>query len=381
MPVDHPTSIPELLNTPDDSRSSSEKTGKRAKTHSGPAATDKTTAPNNQASSNTHCGLVAIVGRPNVGKSTLLNRLLGQKLSITAHKPQTTRHAILGVHTVGDTQAIFTDTPGIHVKGKRMLNQVLNRTAANSMHGVDVVVFVVQAMAWNEHDERALTLVRQAAGPDVSLFVFVNKVDLVDKKQQLLPFLSSLQLPLASDSKTKDSNADHGGNEVFATVEVMPGSARAGTAVDILESKVLAALPKGPFQFDADDLTDRSSRFLAAEHVREQLTRLLSDELPYSLTVEIEQFAEEPDLLRIGAVIWVEKDSQKGIVIGKGGERLKAVGSRSRQSMEKLFGSKVFLQLWVRVKTGWADDERALNSLGYGGEAKPAVKSSSSRKR
>jgi len=168
---------------------------------------------------------------------------------------------------------------------------------------------------------------------------------------------------------------------VFATVEVMPGSARAGTAVDILESKVLAALPKGPFQFDADDLTDRSSRFLAAEHVREQLTRLLSDELPYSLTVEIEQFAEEPDLLRIGAVIWVEKDSQKGIVIGKGGERLKAVGSRSRQSMEKLFGSKVFLQLWVRVKTGWADDERALNSLGYGGEAKPAVKSSSSRKR
>ena len=267
-----------------------------------------------------------------------------------------------------------------------MLNQVLNRTAANSMHGVDVVVFVVQAMAWNEHDERALTLVRQAAGPDVSLFVFVNKVDLVDKKQQLLPFLSSLQLPTdvessVAESTTGESTDDAGKQAVFAHVEVMPGSARAGTAVDILESKVLAALPPGPFQFDADDLTDRSSRFLAAEHVREQLTRLLSDELPYSLTVEIEQFVEEANLLRIGAVIWVEKDSQKGIVIGKGGERLKAVGSRSRQSMEKLFGSKVFLQLWVRVKTGWADDERALNSLGYGGEAEPAVKSSSARKR
>jgi len=352
--------MPELLNTPDKPTSSSDKTGKSAESNTGQQAGSKTTSSKRLTSTATRCGLVAIVGRPNVGKSTLLNRLLGQKLSITAHKPQTTRHAILGVHTVGNTQAIFTDTPGIHVKGKRMLNQVLNRTAANSMHGVDVVVFVVQAMAWNEHDDRALTLVRQAAGPDVSLFVFINKVDLVDKKQQLLPFLSSLQLPVAAGSNTDVDN-----NEVFAQVEVMPGSARAGTAVDILESKVLAALPEGPFQFDADDLTDRSSRFLAAEHVREQLTRLLSDELPYSLTVEIEQFVEEPDLLRIGAVIWVEKDSQKGIVIGKGGERLKAVGSRSRQS----------------IKSGWADDERALNSLGYGGEAEPAVKSTSSRSR
>ena len=328
MATAYPLLMPELLNTPEDPKSSSEKTGKSAQnsTVDGAGGTSTTTSkssmsPKGETATDTRCGLVAIVGRPNVGKSTLLNRLLGQKLSITAHKPQTTRHAILGVHTVGNTQAVFTDTPGIHVKGKRMLNQVLNRTAANSMHGVDVVVFVVQAMAWNEHDERALTLVRQAAGPDVSLFVFVNKVDLVDKKQQLLPFLSSLQLPTdvessAAESTAVDSNDDAGQHAVFAHVEVMPGSARAGTAVDILESKVLAALPPGPFQFDADDLTDRSSRFLAAEHVREQLTRLLSDELPYSLTVEIEQFVEETDLLRIGAVIWVEKDSQKGIVIG-----------------------------------------------------------------
>jgi len=213
---------------------------------------------------------------------------------------------------------------------------VLNRTAANSLHGVDVIVWVIQALAWNEHDERARSFIETAAEARIPLFVFVNKVDVVEPRSALLPFLSSLQLP------------------------------GQGTAVDDLQALIFDALPRAPHQFDEDDLTDRSSRFLAAEHVREQLTRLLSDELPYALTVEIEQFVEEPNLLRIGAVIWVEKDSQKGIVIGKGGERLKDVGTRARQSLQKLFDQKIFLQLWVRVKAGWADDERALQSLGYG---------------
>lgn len=301
---------------------------------------------------------MAIVGRPNVGKSTLLNRLIGQKLSITAHKPQTTRHTILGVNTRDNIQAIYIDTPGIHVHGKRALNQVLNRTAANALHGVDAIVMVVQAMAWNEHDERVLSMVNIAleqAETELPVYLFVNKVDLVERKNDLLPFLSKLPMP----------GADTGEHGIEHTVEVIPGSARQRTAVDTLQAALFAKLPAAPFVYDEDELTDRSSRFLAAEHVREQLTRQLSDELPYALTVEIEQFAEEAGLMRIGAVVWVEKESQKGIVIGKGGEKLKAVGSRARQSMETLFGQKVFLQLWVRVKAGWADDERALHSLGY----------------
>ena len=323
--------------------------------------TDKQTEP-------TRCGTVAIVGRPNVGKSTLLNRLVGQKLSITAHKPQTTRHAILGVHTHEHVQAIYVDTPGIHKHGKRALNQVLNRTAANSLHGVDVIVWVIQALAWNEHDERARSFIETAAETRIPLFVFVNKVDVVEPRSALLPFLSSLQLPGALQTVGGESaeNPDSDQGALFNKVEIIPGSARQGTAVDDLQALIFEALPNAPHQFDEDDLTDRSSRFLAAEHVAEQLSRLLSDELPYALTVEIEQFVEEPNLLRIGAVIWVEKDSQKGIVIGKGGERLKDVGSRARQSLQKLFDQKIFLQLWVRVKAGWADDERALQSLGYG---------------
>ncbi len=304
-----------------------------------------------------HCGNVAIVGRPNVGKSTLLNRLIGQKLSITARKPQTTRHAIIGVSTVDSYQAVYLDTPGIHQQGKRALNQVLNRTAANSLHDVDVVVWVIQALGWNEHDERARKFVEAAAHADVPLFMFINKVDRVEPRNRLLPFLDSLPVPEGADSEENPAT--------YSRVEVIPGSALKGTAVDVLQKQIFDALPEAPFRFAEDDLTDRSSRFLAAEHVREQLTRQLSDELPYALTVEIEQFNESPDLLRIGAVIWVEKDSQKGIVIGKKGERLKEVGSRARQSLQQLFERKVFLQLWVRVKAGWADDERALQSLGY----------------
>ena len=291
----------------------------------------------------TRCGIVSIAGRPNVGKSTLLNRLVGQKLSITAHKPQTTRHSILGIHTEGDRQVVYVDTPGIHVDGRRKLNQVLNRTASAALHDVDLVLLLVQAMVWNEDDRRAFELV---AGSGVPFLVVVNKVDTVHRREALLPFLASLPAH-------------------ERLLEVLILSARSGNGVDALERAIDARVPEGEWRYGEDELTDRSSRFLASEAVREQLTRLLSAELPYALSVEIETFEESPKLLRIGAVIWVEKTSQKGIVIGKGGERLKEVGQRARGSMENLFERQVFLELWVRVKEGWADDDRALRSLGY----------------
>ncbi len=292
-----------------------------------------------------YCGTVSIVGRPNVGKSTLLNHLIGQKLSITAHKPQTTRHSILGIHTAGEHQILYVDTPGIHVSGQQRLNRVLNRTASNALHGVDLVLLLVQAMSWGDDDQRAWDLV---AASEVPFLLVVNKVDQVKRKEDLLPWLA--ELPQHERCE-----------EVFLI------SAKKGNGVDALETAITSRLPEAPWQFDADELTDRSSTFLAAEAVREQLTRYLSQELPYALTVEVEQFVETPELLRIGAVIWVGKESHKGIVIGKGGARLKEVGRRSRESMEALFGQKVFLELWVRVKSGWADDERALQSLGYEG--------------
>lgn len=291
----------------------------------------------------TSCGVVSIAGRPNVGKSTLLNKLIGQKLSITAHKPQTTRHSILGIQTDGDRQVIYVDTPGIHVSGTQKLNQVLNRTASSSLHDVDVVILLIQAMVWNDDDQRAYDLVSNSGAP---FFIAINKIDTIKHKKDLLPFLTKIP----SHKRLQ---------------EVMLISARKGAGVDALVAGVHKHIPEGPWQFDADDLTDRSSRFLAAEAVREQLTRMLSAELPYALSVEIETFEESPALLRIGAVIWVDKASQKGIVIGKGGSQLKEVGSRSRSTLETLFDCKVFLQLWVRVKEGWADDERALRSLGY----------------
>ncbi|MFK7996973.1 MAG: GTPase Era [Granulosicoccus sp.] len=291
----------------------------------------------------TYCGVVSIAGRPNVGKSTLLNHLVGQKLSITAHKPQTTRHSILGIHTEDDRQVIYVDTPGIHVTGTQKLNQVLNRTASSSLHDVDIVVLIIQSMVWNDDDQRAYELVSNSGVP---FFIAVNKIDTVKHKKELLPFLTRIP----SHERLQ---------EVFLI------SARKGQGVDALTQAVGKLIPEAPWQFAEDELTDRSSRFLAAEAVREQLTRLLSAELPYALSVEVETFEQTPGLLRIGAVIWVAKNSQKRIVIGKGGSQLKEVGTRARSSLETLFDNKVYLQLWVRVKEGWADDERALRSLGY----------------
>ncbi len=296
----------------------------------------------------TRSGVVSIAGRPNVGKSTLLNRFVGQKLSITAHKPQTTRHSLLGISTIDDVQIAFVDTPGIHVGAKQRLNQVLNRTASNALHGVDLALLMVQAPVFNDDDQRAWDVVVAA---DVPFMLVVNKVDTVKHKQELLPYLEALP---------KHDNM----------IDVHMVSALKGEGVDTLSKAIRARLPEGEWRYDADELTDRSARFLAAEAVREQLTRLLSAELPYALSVEIESYEEttargDVPLTRIGAVVWVDKSSQKGIVIGKGGERLKEVGRRSRESLESLLQRRVFIEIWVRVKEGWADDERALNSLGY----------------
>ena len=288
-------------------------------------------------------GTVAVAGRPNVGKSTLVNRLVGQKLAITAHRPQTTRHSLLGIRTVGDVQTVFVDTPGIHVDGRKRLNQVLNRTASTALQDVELALLLVQSGVWNDDDRRAWEVVTDA---DVPFALVVNKADLVRRKAQMLPYLATLP-----------SHPN--------LVEVVICSARSGNGVDRLEALIESRMPEGQWRWEADELTDRSSRFLAAEAVREQLTRLLDAELPYAITVEIETFEESAALFRVGAVVWVEKNSQKGIVIGKGGERLKEIGRRARESMETLFGTKVFLETHVRVKEGWADDERALASLGY----------------
>lgn len=292
------------------------------------------------------CGYIAISGRPNVGKSTLLNRLIGQKLSITAHKPQTTRHALLGINTVGDTQFVYIDTPGIHGGGKRTLNRVLNKTASSAATGADVMVLVVQALVWNEDDDLALEVVKRQQKPWI---LAINKVDRVNPKERLLPWMQEL-------------------NAVAEADVVIPISATKGSNVEQLETEIVKRLPEADFMFDEETLTDRSSRFLASELVREQLTRFLSQELPYSVSVEIEKFEQTSRITKISCVIWVEKQSQKSIVIGKGGSGLKEMGSRARREMEKLFDTKIHLELWVKVKDGWSDDAAMIRNLGYEAE-------------
>ena len=291
-----------------------------------------------------HCGYAALVGRPNVGKSTLLNRLLGVKLAITAPKPQTTRHTILGVHTEAGGQVAYVDTPGMHLRGDNAMNRYLNRAARSVLHDVDLVLFMVEALRWTDEDAAVLNSLAEAGSRDMLL---INKVDRVKDRTALLPYIESI-------------SARHDFLEVF------PISARNGTNLAALQARVLAAMPEADNLFPEDQLTDRSERFFAAELIREQLTRHYAKEIPYSLTVEIEQFAEEGGLYRIGAVVWVERRGQKAIIIGKGGEDLKRVASAARLEMEKLFGRKVFLQVWVKEKKGWSDDERALARLGYG---------------
>jgi GTP-binding protein Era len=290
------------------------------------------------------CGYLAIIGRPNVGKSTLLNKLVGEKVSITAHKPQTTRHQIAGIRTDGAVQYVFLDTPGMHLGEKRALNRILNRTAAGVIGEVDGILFVSQAPRWTEDDQMILERLK---GIDCPTFAVINKIDRLADKRALLPFIQRL-------------------SELRGFREIVPISARTGTNLQQLLDLLAPCLPAQPHIFAGDQLTDRSACFLAGELVREQLIRVLGDELPYTLTVDVEDFKSTPALVHVRAMIWVERAPQKPIVIGKKGERLKEVGTRARRAMEKLFAQRVNLQLWVKVNQGWSDDEQALRRLGYG---------------
>ena len=293
-------------------------------------------------SAQTRCGTVAIVGRPNVGKSTLLNHLVGQKLCITSRKPQTTRHIINGIKTTERAQLVFVDTPGLHQGGRVMMNRRMNRAAAAALHDVDVIAWVVDRGYWTEEDAAVLERLRAV---DVPVVLVINKADQLADKAALLPVLDAYRQ-----------------RHDFAAM--VPVSALQRTGLQQLEEALLPLLPEGDFIYPEDQLTDRSERFFAAEMVREKIIRQLGEELPYQTAVEIEQFVEEGNLLRIAALIVVEKEGQKKIVIGEGGERLKKIGQQARLDMEELFGRKVMLKLWVKVRRGWADSEKALNSLG-----------------
>ncbi len=288
-------------------------------------------------------GYVALVGRPNVGKSTLMNQILGQKLSIVTAKPQTTRQRISGIKTHSGGQVVYVDTPGIHRVGRKALNRFMNRIARATFLDVDLVLFLVEAGRWTEEDD---AVARSLGNLDIPVCLVVNKVDILDDKTKLLAFVE-----------------DHAGKNKF--VEVFLVSALKGDGVDHLEQSISGLLPFSRPLYDEDQLTDRSERFLAAEFIREQLMQRLHKEIPYALTVEIETFERTPKLLRIGAVIWVERESQKGIVIGKGGEALKQASSRARLALEEFFNEKVFLETWVRVSKNWSNDERLLKKLGY----------------
>ncbi|MEJ8318086.1 GTPase Era [Pseudomonas oryzihabitans] len=289
------------------------------------------------------CGYVAIVGRPNVGKSTLLNHILGQKLAITSRKPQTTRHNMLGIKTEGEVQTIYVDTPGLHKENQKALNRFMNKTAVTALRDVDVVVFVVDRTRWTDEDQMVLERVRFVKCP---VLLAVNKLDRLEDKADMLPHLQWLQ-------------------EQLPEATLIPISAQHGHNLDALEELVAERLPEGEHFFPEDQITDRSSRFLAAELIREKIMRQLGAELPYQVAVEIEEFKYDNGVLHIHGLILVERDGQKKILIGQAGERIKRIGQEAREDMETLFDAKVMLNLWVKVKGGWSDDERALRSLGY----------------
>ena len=291
----------------------------------------------------TRCGYVAIVGRPNVGKSTLLNHILGQKLCITSRKPQTTRHTLLGIKTEDDLQMIFVDTPGIHTNQERAINRVMNRSAASVISDVDLVIFVVDRFEWSEADEYVAKYLGNNSTP---VIVAVNKVDMVEDKATLLPHLQFLS------------------GRVEAA-DLVPLSALRKTNLDELEAKIKTYIPEAEHIFPEDQITDRSERFLAADIVREKITRQLGAEVPYQVTVEIEEFRAEKKITHISALILVERDGQKKIIIGTNGERIKKIGEQARADLESLLDCKVMLRTWVKVRSGWSDDERALRSLGY----------------
>ncbi|MBN2688988.1 MAG: GTPase Era [Gammaproteobacteria bacterium] len=289
------------------------------------------------------CGLVAIVGRPNVGKSTLLNKILDFKLSITSRKAQTTRHKILGIKTEKNIQAVYVDTPGLHSGRRKKLHRIINRAALSALEDVDIVVFVVDFYRWSEDDARVLSAISKFSRP---VILALNKTDQLKDKKKLLPTMQDL-------------------SSKYQFAALVPISAKNGRGVDDLEKEISELLPEKDFYFDEDQLTDRNDRFLVSEIIREKLMRLLGKEVPYEVTVEVELFKEDEKIVHIAAVIYVERSGQKVIIIGKKGEKLKLIGSSARKDIEKLLGKKVYLQLWVKVKTGWTDDERMLKDLGY----------------
>lgn len=287
-------------------------------------------------------GYIAFVGRPNVGKSTLLNYLVGQKVSITSRRPQTTRHCILGIRTRADAQLIFVDTPGIHESDKA-LNRYMMRAAQGALGYVDVAVFVVEAGFFGAEDERALALLRQFRRPVV---LVINKVDKVQDKKTLIPFIEKMSLQ-------------------YPFQDIVPVTAKQKKYIESLEAVLVRHLPAGSPFFGEDEITDKPLRFMAAEFVREQIFRSLGQELPYAATVAIDEFKEEESLTRVQATIYVERPGQKGIIIGNNGQRLKQIGQGARQELEKLLNTKVYLGLWVKVKSDWSSDLNALRSLGY----------------
>ncbi|SEK64459.1 GTPase Era [Halomonas daqiaonensis] len=294
----------------------------------------------------TTCGFVAIVGRPNVGKSTLMNRMLGQKVSITSRRPQTTRHQVMGIKTEGEAQFIYVDTPGIHIMAKdrnKAINRFMNQAAVQALRDVDCVVFIIDRTRWSDEDQVVLQRLEHVEAP---VILAVNKVDRLQDKASLLPWLEQV-----------------GARRDFAAI--VPISAKHGTNVPELEVEVAKYLPESVHFFPEDQITDKSQRFLAAELVREKVMRQLGDELPYQMTVEIEEFRDEGRVVHISALILVERAGQKKILIGENGERIKNIGREARLDMERVLGAKVMLNLWVKVKRGWSDDDRALKSLGY----------------
>jgi len=294
----------------------------------------------------TTCGFVAIVGRPNVGKSTLMNRILGQKISITSRRPQTTRHQVMGIKTEEETQFIYVDTPGIHIMAKdrnKAINRFMNQAAVQALRDVDCVVFIIDRTRWSDEDQVVLQRLEHVEAP---VILAVNKVDRLQDKASLLPWLEQV-----------------GARRDFAAI--VPISAKHGTNVPELEAEVAKHLPESVHYFPEDQVTDKSQRFLAAELVREKVMRQLGDELPYQMTVEIEEFRDEGRIVHVSALILVERAGQKKILIGEKGDRIKNIGREARLDMERALGAKVMLNLWVKVKSGWSDDERALKSLGY----------------
>lgn len=297
---------------------------------------------NSDTTSDYRTGFIAIIGRPNVGKSTLMNQLIGAKVSITSKKAQTTRHRINGVLTQNQTQYIFVDTPGFQTKHGGALNRVLNRNVSQALGEVDAVVWVIEAMKFTAQDEAVLKILPTST----PVILVVNKVDQLEKKNDLLPFVQKV-------------------SERFHFKHIIPVSAKKGVQTQVLLDEIKPLLPENPPFFDEDDITDRPTRFLATEIIREKIFRLSGDEVPYGCTVMIELFTEEKNMFRIAAAVLVERDAHKAMIIGHGGERMKRIASEARQDMEQLFGCKVFLEVFVKVRSGWAENEAGLKNLGY----------------